>query len=178
MQKIVFISHFFFENISKLLQTCYFGYYGHAWPHPPKAIAPTCKKLWCLSTTKNQLDPSIFWELYFKESYNPWLVKIILGNNSRTRIWPDMGFATESQKLKELSFCIVLRKNKWQNFQKNAKYPFSEPFFPKFRQKLIVHTNWAPSLFSIYGPLTPCKKTEKKLMSQFWEKLLTNRGTN
>ena len=28
-----------------LLQTCYFGYFGHAWPRSPKAIVSTCRKL-------------------------------------------------------------------------------------------------------------------------------------
>ena len=29
--------------IAKILQTSYFGYFGHVWPLPPKSILPTCR---------------------------------------------------------------------------------------------------------------------------------------
>ena len=70
-----------------------------------------------------------------------------------------MRFAMESQELKELSFCIVFRKNKRLNFQKNAKYPIFGAFLHKFGQKWIFHKNQATSFF--YSPLTSCKKSEK-----------------
>ena len=54
---------------------------------------------------------------------------------------------------------IGFRKNKWQNFPKNTKYPIFGPFLPKFGQKWIFHKNRAPSLFSM-SP-TSCKKSEK-----------------
>ena len=38
---------------------------------------------------------------------------------------------------------------------------FLGPFLPKFRQKWIFHKNQAPSIFSIYGPLTSSKKSEQ-----------------
>ena len=31
---------------------CYFEYFGHEWPCPPKLITPTCWKLWSLSACK------------------------------------------------------------------------------------------------------------------------------
>ena len=64
-----------------------------------------------------------------------------------------MGFAMESQELKELSFCIVYRKIKCQHFQKknnnnnnnnNKKMQntiFLQPL-PELGQKLIFHKNW------------------------------------
>ena len=94
-------------DIAKILRT---------WPRPLKAIALTCRKLWCLSVNKKPT-----WSLNFFERYctlmNPaiWLAKNILGNNSWTRIFPDMGFAMKSQESKEFSFCITLGKNRWQN---------------------------------------------------------------
>ena len=44
---------------------------------------------------------------------------------------------------------------------KNAKYHIFEPVLPKFGQKWIFNKNQALLLFSIYSPLTPCKKSEK-----------------
>ena len=69
----------------------------------------------CLVTTSKmilsayQLDPSVlfFWDIFWDITLkNPaiWLVKNILENNSRTRIPPEIEFATESQELKKLSF--------------------------------------------------------------------------
>ena len=45
-------------NITKILQTCYFGYFGHACPCPSKAI--TYSKLWCFSANKKSI-----WSLNF-----------------------------------------------------------------------------------------------------------------
>ena len=67
----------------------------------------------------------------------------------------------ESQESKELPFCIVFGKNKYNFFKKSGIYPIFGPFLPKFGQKWIFHINRAPSLFSIYSPLTSCKKSEK-----------------
>ena len=47
-----------------------------------------------------------------------WLVKNILGNNSRTRILPNIGFAMESQQIKQFSFCIVFEKTNEDNLKK------------------------------------------------------------
>ena len=61
--------------------------------------------------------------------------------------------------------------------KKNAQYPISAPFLPRFGQNWIFHKNWAPSLFSIYIPLNSRKK-QKKLMSQFWKKTRSKRTNN
>ena len=88
--------------------------------------------------------------------------KNILGDNSRTRILQDMGFVMESKELKELSFCITLRKKYDKIF--NPPPPIFGPFLPKFGEKSpisIFHKNRAPSLFSIYSPLTSFLKIRK-----------------
>ena len=146
-----------------ILQTCYFGYLGHARLWPVKTILPACRKLWYLSSCKKIIFiPNLFLELlqtyyklvilgtlsmrhhaYQKQSLgfftdinytlkNPkiWLTKNILGNNSRTRILPDMGFAIESQESKELSFALFFRKNKL--FKKIQNTLFLGPFSSKF----------------------------------------------
>ena len=41
----------------------------------------------------------------------------------------------EIKESKELSLCIVFRKNKRQIFFKYAKYPTLGPFLPKFGRK-------------------------------------------
>ena len=41
---------------AKMLQLCYFGYFGNDWPCPPKLINQTCRKVGWLS--KNQLHSS------------------------------------------------------------------------------------------------------------------------
>ena len=61
-----------------------------------------------------------------------------------------MRFVMESHALKELSFFIVLRENKWQNFQKNAEYPILGPFSIKFDEQWTFIKNWALSISNIY----------------------------
>ena len=49
-------------DIGKILQTCNFGYFGHAWPHTPKVISSTCRKLLCLSAGKKSgFSATFFW---------------------------------------------------------------------------------------------------------------------
>ena len=59
--------------------------------------------------------------------------------------------------------------------KKNPKY--FGALLSKFGQKGIFYKNWYPSIFSIYSPLTSCKKNKKKLISQLW-KVLINERTN
>ena len=47
-----------------------------------------------------------------------------------------MGFAMESQELKELPICIVFRKIKY-HFQKTYKIPYFGALFAKIRAKTI-----------------------------------------
>ena len=76
-------------NIIKILQTCYFRYFGHTWPRPPKAIA--CRKLMVICKQKTNLITQFFCRYYYILK-NPaiWL--------TRTKIQQGMGFAMESQK--------------------------------------------------------------------------------
>ena len=97
------------------------------------------------------------------------LAKNILGNNSKTRNLPDIGFAMESQESKQLSFCIVFSRNKWQNFEKKAKYPISGPFSPKFWQK------W------IFTEVSLChmqKVRKNKWANSHWQKLISKQRWN
>ena len=42
-------------NISNVLQICYFEYFEHAWPGPPKTTVSTCRKLSKISVTPHFL---------------------------------------------------------------------------------------------------------------------------
>ena len=134
-QKIIFILPPLSLDNTAILQTCYFGYFGHLWPCPPKPIAPTCMKLWCLSANKKSAWSLSFFKRYYTlKNHAIWLVKNILGNNSRTRIFPNVEFALENQELKDLSFCIVFRKKQMTNF--SCKIPnFLGPFHPNLGRK-------------------------------------------
>ena len=54
-------------------------------------------------------------------------------------------------------------KNVSRFFKKSPKKTFSTPFCPKKGGQNIFSKNRAPSLFSIYAPLTSCKKLERLL---------------
>ena len=116
-------------NITKRLQTCYFGYFGHAWPIPPKAITLTCTKLSCLSSNNFSLKI-----LNFREFCNL-ISQEHLGINSITRILPDMRFVIESQETKEFSFGIIFEKKNEKKIQKYAKYPVFGSSLPKVGEK-------------------------------------------
>ena len=51
-----------------------------------------------------------------------------------------MGFATESQELKELSFCIILEGN-YKIFKKNAKYHIFWALFAQLWAKMNFPQN-------------------------------------
>ena len=70
-----------------------------------------------------------------------------------------MELAKESQE-SNFHFAFFLKKIKMTKFSENAKYAIFGPFLPKFCQKGIFHKNRGPSLFTIYSPLTSCKKSE------------------
>ena len=97
-------------NITQILQTFCSGYFENARLQWPKMIAETCRILWCLSTKQKST--------YTLKNPAIWLVKNILGNNSRTRILPNIGFAMESQQIKQFSFCIVFEKTNEDNLKK------------------------------------------------------------
>ena len=62
-QKINFILYIFFE----ILQTCYFGYFRHAWISTPKVILSTRRKLACLSAGKKSISLFKFFWRYCKD---------------------------------------------------------------------------------------------------------------
>ena len=65
---------------------------------PNKTIALTFRKLWRLSRNKKSTWSIIlFYRYYTLKNATIWLVKNILGNNSRKRFLPDMVFVMESQ---------------------------------------------------------------------------------
>ena len=39
-------------DIAKILETCYFRYFGNDWPCPPELTVSTCTKAWCLYACK------------------------------------------------------------------------------------------------------------------------------
>ena len=41
-----------FWDIAKILETCYFRYFGNDWPCPPELTVSTCTKAWCLYACK------------------------------------------------------------------------------------------------------------------------------
>ena len=56
----------FLWDIAKILQTCYFGYFGHAWLLAPKVTLTTCRKILCLSAGKKSTSPPMFFWRYCK----------------------------------------------------------------------------------------------------------------
>ena len=56
-------SSFFFPwDIANILQTCYFGYFRHAWLLTPKVILSTYRKVSCLAARKKPTSsPTFFW---------------------------------------------------------------------------------------------------------------------
>ena len=89
-----------------------------------------------------------------------------------------MVLTVQSQQSKEnYHFALFLRKTNDKHFKKCKKKPILEQFLPKFGQKNEFSTkNQIPSIFSIYSPLTSCKKTEKTNKPILRKTL--NRGTD
>ena len=146
MQKIILIPPSFLKYY-KDIANLFWVHWAFVRPHPPKAIAPTCRKQLVTSIKQKFYfkNPSFFLVILpFKEYCN--LIDHILGNNSRTRILPDMGFAMESQELK--GFYIVFRKNKWQNIQKNEKISY----FWALCTKIWTKMNFPQKLGSVTFP--------------------------
>ena len=54
-------------DIVKILQTCYFGYFGYAWLRTPKKIKSTWKKRLCLSAGKKSTSSLMFRWRYYKD---------------------------------------------------------------------------------------------------------------
>ena len=87
----------------------------------------------------------------YLKNFAIWLGKNIFGNNSRTRILPDMGFVKKVKNQMGFFSALFLGKTN-DKISRNCEISYFWAFF---------HKNWSPSLFSIYSPLPSCKKLEK-----------------
>ena len=142
----------YYKNITNLL----FWEFGHVHQKQHKFV-----RNWRLSAKKNQLDPSIFQGYYTLKNPEIWLVKNNLENNFRTRNLPGMRFAMEDKNYKKFHFALLFGKTKWKNFQK-SNIPYFGALFSKSGQKWIVHL----------------MQKIRKLWSQFYERLLTDKRTD
>ena len=62
--KVVCTSPVLNQSIAKILQTCCFGYFGHAWLWTPKVILSSCRNFLCLSAgNKSTLSPMFFGDI-------------------------------------------------------------------------------------------------------------------
>ena len=150
MQNIILILHFFLEIFQRYYKLIFWGgYFRHTWPRPPKAIPMACRKLWYFFVNKKStLSISFFCRYYALKNPTIWLAKNIFGNNTRTRILPDTGFAVESQDSKEeFSFWIAFRKitkfskKKMQNtlfWGRSCQNLDKNQFFTKVRLRHIL----------------------------------------
>ena len=79
-------------NIAKILQTCYFGYFGHGSVHPPKTINSPWRKLWCFSKClKSTWSLTFFLRYYNLKNPTTWLLTSILAHNFRKEFCPIKG---------------------------------------------------------------------------------------
>ena len=79
------------------------------------------------------------------------------------------------KRLRELSFCIVLREKNDRNVKKRQNTQFWGPFYPNLSTKTF-HKNWPPPLFSIYSPVKSEKTNEPILRKNLNKR--TNERTN
>ena len=129
-EKISSIPNFFFQDIVKILQTCYTEYFENPWSCPSIMIVSPCRKLWCSKCwnqfagnfdhylhAKNQLRISIlFWDI----------VKILQtcysGNFGNA--WPSLSkiIALICRKRSDLSACrLIIIHFFLKIIQKNSK---------------------------------------------------------
>ena len=169
------LSHFLWD-VARILQRCYFGYFGHAWLRTPKITISTCRKLWfacqkCTSSFNSFLryyilkNPAIYlakefwpitWEPEFCQIWDWWW-------NMNNNI--------------SFHFSLFPRKNNDKNFQKIQKtlfWHYFGPFLTKFRQKWVCLENRALSVFK-YSNYLQSSKYQKKLMTHSCR---TNRRTD
>ena len=71
-------------DIAKILQTCYFGYFGYAWLRTPKKIKSTWKKRLCLSADKKSTSSLMFCWRYYKDMQTSlfWVLWACLGTQT------------------------------------------------------------------------------------------------
>jgi len=96
---------------------------------------------------------------------------LLLGQNcpiypdlGKTRIFGQQGLVSYSTSYNALTSCTELEKSNERILRYRPKCLFWAqicPIYPNFGQIRIFVKNPAPSLFSIYGCLAPCKKSGK-----------------
>ena len=67
MYKVDFILHGFLWDIARILQTCYFGYFGNDRLRKPKVILSICRKFWYLFLGKKLTSFPTFFGGYCKD---------------------------------------------------------------------------------------------------------------
>ena len=141
MQKIIFISYLFFEILQRYCKLVTFGTLGMPSHAYHKRQYHFVWNSWCFSTNKKSTwFLKFFRRYYILKNREIWSVKNILVEFYQT-------WGLPRKKSKEISFCIVFRKIKWQHFQKMQNILFLDPFFPNLGKNGIN-----------YSPLTSCKK--------------------
>ena len=92
--KIQLYTHFFLKYHKDFAKTCYFGYFGNAWPCRARFIGSTCRKVWSLSACKKSTSslPS-FWR-YCKNVTNLlfWVLWAYLAMTSNFRLQKTLMF--------------------------------------------------------------------------------------
>ena len=102
IERINFISNFFFKIlIIKILQTCYLGDFGNAWPSPSKIIVSICRKLSCLYACHKSTSSLTFFLRYCKEKANLlfWVIWVCLATPKVIgSIWRNLWCLSTSKK--------------------------------------------------------------------------------
>ena len=110
---------------------------------------------------KTNLISQSFWQiLHFKESCNLIGQEHFVQYFGQNKHFARHGVCNEKSRIKRTLILHSFLEKKMKKFSKKCNVIFGF-FLPKFWQKWIFHKNLAPSLFSIYSPLTSCKKLEK-----------------
>ena len=124
-----------FWRYSKDIQTFYFGYFEHAWLHPPKMTVSTCRRLRCLSACQ-KLTYSLTSLLRYYILKNPaiWLADSILAHNWRTRIFARYGIGGEIPTKILVSILDHFYEKLMAKFFKKSKNPISASFLAHFVQ--------------------------------------------
>ena len=93
----------FFLMYCKDFANFLFGYFQHDWPYPPKLIASTCRKVWCLSACKKSTLSLLYFLRYCKD-----LVKLLFWV-----VWACLAMTTKNdnmslQKMLMFTSCKIL----------------------------------------------------------------------
>ena len=138
------------RDIVKILQNCYFRYFGHTWPLTLKMILSTCRSSIFIWMPKINFIIHFYLDIYFKESCN------MIGHKHFGRYLKNQNFSRYGIG-GEISITILVfnldyfqKKLMTKFFRKCKKILFwghFEPFSPKFGQKWIFLEIRALSVF-------------------------------